>query len=82
MYTIPAAQQQYISRQLPPGVVLNSPGIGGNGQQIAEDASRKREMRLMKNRWVCNSSPSPVAPQLSFYYCYINVKVPKTAYDY
>lgn len=50
MYTIPAAQQQYIRGQLPPGVVLNSPGIGGNGQQIAEDASRKREMRLMKNR--------------------------------
>lgn len=50
MYTIPAAQQQYIRGQLPPGVVLNSTGIGGNGQQIAEDASRKREMRLMKNR--------------------------------
>ena len=49
MYTIPATQQQYIRGQLP-GVVLNSPGIGGNGQQIAEDASRKREMRLMKNR--------------------------------
>ena len=52
MYTIPAGQQQYIRGQLPPGVVLNSPGIGGNGQQIAEDASRKREMRLMKNRLV------------------------------
>lgn len=50
MYTIPAGQQQFIRGQLPPGVVLNSPGIGGNGQQIAEDASRKREMRLMKNR--------------------------------
>ncbi|PFX30485.1 cAMP-responsive element modulator-like [Stylophora pistillata] len=51
MYAIPANQQQYIRGHLPPGVVLqNSPGIGGNGQQIAEDASRKREMRLMKNR--------------------------------
>ena len=46
----PMNGQQYIRGQLPPGVVLNSPGIGGNGQQIAEDASRKREMRLMKNR--------------------------------
>ena len=50
MYTIPVTQQQYIRGQLPAGVVLNSPGIGGNGQQLAEDASRKREMRLMKNR--------------------------------
>jgi len=50
MYTIPSAQQQYIRGQLPPGVVLNSTGIGGNGQHVAEDASRKREMRLMKNR--------------------------------
>ncbi|XP_073237281.1 cyclic AMP-responsive element-binding protein-like isoform X2 [Porites lutea] len=50
MYTIPAAQQQYIRGQVPPGMVLSSPGIAGNGQQIAEDASRKREMRLLKNR--------------------------------
>lgn len=49
MYTIPAAQQQYIRGQVP-GMVLSSPGIAGNGQQIAEDASRKREMRLLKNR--------------------------------
>ena len=51
MYTIPAAQQQYIRGQVPPGMVLSSPGIAGNGQQIAEDASRKREMRLLKNRY-------------------------------
>ena len=50
MYTIPAAQQQYIRGQVP-GMVLSSPGIAGNGQQIAEDASRKREMRLLKNRY-------------------------------
>lgn len=49
MYTIPAAQQQYIRGQVP-GMVLSSPGMAGNGQQIAEDASRKREMRLLKNR--------------------------------
>ena len=50
MYTIPAGQQQYIRGQIPQGVVLNSPGIGPNNQHGAEDASRKREMRLMKNR--------------------------------
>ena len=50
MYTIPAAQQQYIRGQVP-GMVLSSPGMAGNGQQIAEDASRKREMRLLKNRY-------------------------------
>ena len=51
MYTIPATQQQYIRGQVPPGMVLSSPGMAGNGQQIAEDASRKREMRLLKNRY-------------------------------
>lgn len=54
MYTIPAGQQQYIrAGQLQPGLVLNSSGMSPNNQQVvAEEATRKREMRLMKNRLV------------------------------
>ncbi|XP_020893163.1 cAMP-responsive element modulator isoform X2 [Exaiptasia diaphana] len=52
MYTIPAGQQQYIrAGQLQQGLVLNSSGMSPNNQQVvAEEATRKREMRLMKNR--------------------------------
>ncbi|KAK3753291.1 hypothetical protein QZH41_015230 [Actinostola sp. cb2023] len=52
MYTIPAGQQQYIrAGQIQQGLVLNQSGISPNNQQVvAEEATRKREMRLMKNR--------------------------------
>lgn len=59
MYTIPANQQQYIrANQLQQGLVLNQSGMSPNNQQVAaEEATRKREMRLMKNRYVdyCSS---------------------------
>ena len=34
-----------------PGVVMAGPGAMQSPQQMAEEASRKRELRLMKNRW-------------------------------
>jgi hypothetical protein len=54
MYTIPAGQQQYIrAGQIQQGIVLNQSGMSPNNQQVvAEEATRKREMRLMKNRLV------------------------------
>jgi len=33
-----------------PGVVMAGPGAMQSPQQMAEEASRKRELRLMKNR--------------------------------
>lgn len=54
MYTIPANQQQYIrAGQIQQGLVLNQSAMSPNNQQVvAEEATRKREMRLMKNRLV------------------------------
>ncbi|EDO41380.1 predicted protein [Nematostella vectensis] len=47
----PGEVQQFLrTGQLTQGIVLNQPGIAPSNQQIAEEATRKREMRLMKNR--------------------------------
>jgi len=50
VYTLPTTQSFTIRQQIPQGVVINSPNIGHPQQQLVEDTSRKREMRLMKNR--------------------------------
>lgn len=49
---MPAYQIRSPSSGLPPGVVMAaSPGAMHSPQQNAEEATRKREVRLMKNRY-------------------------------
>ena len=55
VYAIPSSQAYAVRGQLPQGVVINpvsTANLQSQQQHGPEDATRKREMRLLKNRYI------------------------------